>query len=190
MFDFKYLQACTLIAVVSFGCDSGDDEAGNDATETAGDTTDTTGDTTDTTGDGDGDGDAAVPSNAAELLPFLEAESYAGFAAESAVHAATGASPHGDVRVFINATLDGSLADGNAAHPVGSAAIKELYMNDARVGWAVMVKTQADSDGGNGWYWYEIMNDSVIADGNGDMTCTGCHAGTGNDFFSTVYPLQ
>lgn len=133
-----------------------------------------------------------VPSNAAALLAFLQAESYAQFAAESAVHAATNGSPHNDVRVFINDTLSQSLAGGQTSHPVGSAAIKELYDTDqtTRIGWAVSVKTQADSAGGQGWYWYEIINGSVVADAKGLALCTGCHQSTGQDFFSSNYPLQ
>jgi hypothetical protein len=160
---------------VTSGCDGGD-EAGD-------------GDTATETGDTGAAGD--VPSNADELTPFLEGNGYSGFSAESAVHAGTGTSPHGMVRVYINDTLEQSLAAGNSSHPVGSAAIKELYDADGVTvdGWAVSVKTAQDSGDGMGWYWYRIINDDLTSDSNGDAQCTGCHQ-PGVDYFTTVYPLQ
>ncbi|MEM9492611.1 MAG: cytochrome P460 family protein, partial [Myxococcota bacterium] len=153
------------------------------------------GDTDASTGGDDastGGGGDAVPTNAAELLPFLEADEYRDFPAESAVHAQTNGSPHGMVRVFINQALDDSLSAGNEAHPVGAASVKELYDGDGAtlIGWAVMVKTAEDSAGGQGWYWYEILNGQVIADDLGDTTCIGCHNAGGSDLFRTNYPLQ
>ena len=60
-------------------------------------------------------------------------------------------------------------------------------------GWAVMVKTQADSANGKGWYWYEITSttdgSSPVVSGNGVPLCFGCHF-TGRDFVLTDYPLQ
>lgn len=133
-----------------------------------------------------------VPPEGTALLSFLQGNSYAQFPAESAVRAPTVPSPHGRVRVFLNTTLDQSLNANNAAHPVGSAAVKELYdaTGTTRTGWAVSVKTQADSNGGQGWYWYEIINNRVIADGNGLPGCANCHQSSGQDFVSTLYPLQ
>jgi hypothetical protein len=158
------------------GCDGGGDEMAD-------------GETASETGDTGAAGD--VPSNAAELTPFLEGNEYSGFTAESAVHASTGSSPHGMVRVYINDTLEQSLADGNTSHPVGSSAIKELYDADGvtRLGWAVSVKTAEDSGDGMGWYWYRNLSDDVTADANGDAACTGCHQ-PGVDYFTSVYPLQ
>lgn len=178
------LPTLTLLALCPIACgDDGMAEAGDETGDGDGDGDDG--------GDGDGDGDE-VPANAAELLPWLEAGEYLDFPAESQIHGQTGASPHGDVRVFINETLDASLAADNESHPEGSAAIKEIYGSDGSTlaGWAVSVKTQADSAGGEGWYWYEILNGSVLADGNADPTCNGCHMNTGVDFFSSIYPLQ
>jgi len=166
------------------GCDSGDG-SGTD-TDTADPTTETTGDATDTS-DSETAGPAGVPTNSAELLPWLEANSYSSWTAESDVHASTG--PHGEVRTYINANLETSLM-GGGDHSEGAASVKELYSGGTLIGWAVMVKIQADSDGGNGWYWYEKLNDDVIADGNGDGTCTGCHSSGSADFFKTVYPLE
>jgi len=45
-------------------------------------------------------------------------------------------------------------------------------------GWAVSVKTSANSEGGKGWYWYEILSapsGNVVAQANGVPLCSGCH---------------
>ena len=147
-------------------------------------------------GDSDGDSDSGslsdVPSQAGPLQDFLDAGEYLDFAAESGVHGSTNGSPHGDVRVFLNASLDDSLAAGNTAHPAGAAAIKELYAADQStlIGWAVAVKLEADSDGGQGWYWYERLDGTVVADGKGPSGCVGCHVGSGVDFVASEYPLD
>ncbi len=48
-----------------------------------------------------------------------------------------------------------------------------------------MVKTQADSDNGQGWYWYEVISTTdptqIVKEGNGDPFCAGCHS-PGRDF--------
>ncbi len=132
-----------------------------------------------------------VPPIGEPLQTFLQAGNYEAFPAESAVHAPIAPSPHGQVRTFINPKLDASLAAGNAAHPVGSAAVKELYdAEGTRTGWAVSVKTDADSAGGEGWYWFEVLGGDVVIDGNGVAACTGCHGSSGVDYFSSPYPLQ
>lgn len=129
------------------------------------------------------------PTDSAELLPWLEAGEYLGWAAESAVHQSTG--PHGMVRTFFNQTLVDSYEDGLAAHPQGSATVKELYTAGGQPnGWAVMVKVQPDSAGGDGWYWYELLGETVFADGTGVGLCTGCHSGGGVDYVLTPWPLQ
>lgn len=171
-----------------------------DSSSGGGATTDGNGGNTDTgggggdTGGGGGDtaGGGEVPSESAALFAYLQGADYKTFEAEAAVHASP---THGQVRVYVNSLLAGSLAAGDATHPAGSAAIKELYEDDLTTlkGWAVSVKTQADSDGGNGWYWYEITSttdgSAPAVDGTGVSACTGCHA-AGKDFFQTAYPLQ
>lgn len=134
-----------------------------------------------------------VPANSGTLFPYLQARMYDHFAAETAVHSSTG--PHGKVRTFINDILDNSLNAGNISHPAGAATVKELYQNDGvtLLGWAVMVKTDDDSAGGLGWYWYEIFSttddSNPVADGNGVSLCYGCHS-SGADYFLSPYPLQ
>ncbi|MEX1363752.1 MAG: hypothetical protein AB1Z98_11530 [Nannocystaceae bacterium] len=154
---------------------------------TTGDGTATDPGTTDgTTGDAV---DQLPPTNPAQLEAWLIEGDYLGWAGESAVHGSTG--PHfGNVRTYVNDALFASLDAGAAEHPMEAATVKELYGPGNTIrGWAVMVKVQADSAGGDGWYWYEIYDDSVLADGTGLGVCTGCHGG-GTDYVLTPFPLQ
>jgi hypothetical protein len=146
------------------------------------------------TGAGGGAGGAGeVPVSGADLFPYLKAGGYLGFTTESTVHDSTG--PHGGkVRTYINPSLEASLKAGSAEHPVGAASVKELYLSGSSVqGWAVMVKTQAASDAGQGWYWYEVYSatdpSNPVADGNGVPLCYNCHV-SGKDFFRSPFPLQ
>lgn len=132
-----------------------------------------------------------VPTEDAALFAYLQAGRYREFAAESGVHPSAG--PHGNgVRSFVNSILDRSLADGSPSHPVGAAAVKELYDSGSTLtGWAVEVKV-ADGAGGDGWYWYEVFSTtdgSRPISGVGNPICTGCHA-AGVDFVRIPYPLQ
>ncbi|MCG5051552.1 MAG: hypothetical protein KA712_01205 [Myxococcales bacterium] len=125
----------------------------------------------------------AVPTTAAALKTFLESGGYKTFKAEPMAHASTG--PHGKVRTYVNASLAAALAAGGTNHPVGAASVKELFgSNDALRGWAVLVKTEAASNGGQGFYWYEILDGSVVADGQGVGLCSSCHA-AGKDYVLT-----
>lgn len=139
---------------------------------------------TDTTASG------SVPTNADDLMKFLQEGKYKSWPKESKVHAATLGSPHGPVLVYVNEILDQSLKAGNSTHPVGAASIKELYQSDMTTlnGYAVMVKATAGS-GGNTWYWYEKIGSNVVANSTGAVVCTGCHS-PGKDFFRTEYPLK
>lgn len=137
------------------------------------------------------DATAAVPTEAEALLAFLQAGAYRDFPHESAPHPSQG--PHGSVQTYLDPTLAGSLEAGAATHPVGAAAVKELYQGGELSGWAVYVKTQADSDGGNGFYWYEVFSTTdptrIGADGVGVPLCVGCHQ-AGRDFTLSPFPLQ
>jgi hypothetical protein len=132
--------------------------------------------------------DQLPPTQGGPLLTWLESGAYTSWAAESGLHASTG--PHfGDVRTFVNDALDASLAAGNTEHPMGSAAVKELYGNGSNVrGWSVMVKTESGT-GGDRWWWYERYDGSVFASSQGSNVCVPCHV-DGNDFFQSPYPLQ
>ena len=144
-----------------------------------------------------GSAPGAVPTDNSALHDYLRAGSYRQMPdMESDQHPSAG--PHAKygrpVRVFVNEILAASLETGNDEHPVGSEAVKEMYLPDGNLeGWAVMVKTQDDSDGGRGWFWYEAISTEPGADpfmsGNGIPLCFGCHS-SGNDYVLTGWPLQ
>jgi len=126
----------------------------------------------------------SVPTTLAEIEAWLRTGSYLDWQAESATHPPAG--PHGArVRTFVNDVLFASLLAGGAQHPAQSAAVKEIYdSGENLLGWAVEVKVQADSAGGQGWYWYEFGSA-----GRGLPVCTGCHS-LGVDYFRTPFPLH
>ncbi len=141
--------------------------------------------------------DSVVPVNSDKLFKHLQGADYRKFAAvESSPHPSRG--PHTKfglpVRVYLDPKLDASLAAGNASHPAGSAAVKEMYDESGNLqGWAVMVKTGEDSANGQGWFWYEITSttsgSNPVAAGNGIPLCFGCHF-PGKDFVLSDYPLK
>ncbi len=128
--------------------------------------------------------ESPVPSNPDDLLAFLQAGKYARFAAEPAPHPSTG--PHGTVRTFANAILTESISRGDASHPIGSASVKEIFRGTDRIGWAVLVKVDADSAAGNGYYWYEYADGAVAAEGRGFSVCVDCHSHSTDDFVYTT----
>jgi hypothetical protein len=133
----------------------------------------------------------AIPTESRALLAWLQAGYYKSWTAESARHQSRG--PHGTfVRTYLNDTVLASLQAGSAQHPAGAAVVKELYgSGDTVQTWAVEIKVQDDSAGGNGWYWWEAQAYA----GFGVPICTGCHSGnygglTTHDFVLTPFPLQ
>ena len=99
------------------------------------------------------------------------------------------------MRVFYNDTLTRSLAAKNAEHPIGAAAVKEMFTNgDELQGWAVMVKTQERTDEGRGWFWYEVTSrtdaNAIAARGNGVPGCVSCHSFRDDDLILSGYPLK
>jgi hypothetical protein len=136
-----------------------------------------------------------IPTSGPELLAWLQAGNYLDWTSESALHPPVG--PHFQlVLTYFNEPLLASLAAGDASHPAGSAAVKELYNNGGELaGWAAMVKTQDDSDGGMSWFWYEGFGDSISFSGFGLGVCTSCHDSEyrglpSKDFVLSPYPLQ
>ena len=123
------------------------------------------------------------PATPAAMKPYLDARVYSAWPAEPAIKAS---SVHfGNVRIWTNPTLKASLAAGKVEHPVGSAAVKELYGNGTqRRGWAAMVRTRAGA-GGDGWYWYEVFDGNLVGEGQGVTQtagpCDSCHR-SGLDF--------
>ena len=97
----------------------------------------------------------------------------------------------------MNDRLLQSLEAGNARHPAGAAAVKELYGSNGEEvrGWSVSVKLAEASAGGAGWYWYERFGSSIYGDAIGAPGCTGCHGSdsgsfTSKDFVLAPFPLQ
>ncbi|MET0216548.1 MAG: hypothetical protein ABW205_01285 [Burkholderiales bacterium] len=133
------------------------------------------------------------PVSSKELFDWLKAGGYKDWAHENDPHPSEGSHP-GAVRTFLNPSLAASLEAGAAAHPEGSTAVLELYgKRGALHGWAVSIKTQSDSGGGKGWYWYEVFSardgNRTFAADRGVPGCFECHA-KGRDFVMSPYPLK
>lgn len=139
-----------------------------------------------------GDEGGTVPTSAVPLQAWLAKRAYRCWAHESVQHKSTG--PHGgEVKAFLNAKLEGSMK-GTAEHAEGAVAVKEFFATGGTevTGWAVLVKTQASSASGQGFYWYETFGTTPGAstiEGQGKALCVGCHSG-GKDFVLTPYPLR
>ncbi len=138
-----------------------------------------------------------VPTGKEPLFQFLVDGKYKNFpASESKMHPSSG--PHSKfgrpVKVFMNARMNDALKAGRKALPKGAGAVKEMFDASGKLeGWAVMLKTQDESDGGKGWFWYEVTSttDSSAprASSNGVARCFGCHS-VGHDYVLTDYPLK
>lgn len=133
------------------------------------------------------------PTDGAAVLKWLQAGSYKKWPKESTPHKSLGPHPV-QVITYLNPVLDKSLASKSSTHPAGSAAVKELLDAVGKLtGWAVSVKTDADSQAGKGWYWYEILgttaSGNVVANGIGVPLCYGCHT-PGRDFVLISHPLK
>ncbi|HEV3191756.1 MAG TPA: hypothetical protein VGY54_14700, partial [Polyangiaceae bacterium] len=128
---------------------------------------------------------------------WLAAGSYKQWQSEPDIHAARSPSPHGFDRVYSNSVISMNAA-GTGAWPVGAAAVKELYAavtDTTPVGYAVYLKTQADSAAGANWYFYErvplssgvphdangVVADGLGATGTANSICVACHAAAGSD---------
>ncbi len=139
--------------------------------------------------------DIRVPTNPDDLFEFLTAGRYKSWAHESQLREVPTRVPHPDyVVTYLNAALDDSMKAGNDSHPAGSAAVKEMYDEGRELlGWAVSVKTDADSDRGRNWYWYETISTTdpsdIVVEGMGAQLCVRCHARGGVDNVRIPYPL-
>ena len=128
-----------------------------------------------------GDIESNVPIEEGALIDFLRAGRYKQFSArESSTHPSRG--PHTKfglpVRVYLDPVIHASLEAGRDSHPAGAAIVKEMFSADGELaGWAVMVKTEEESDGGRGWFWYEVTSTRAgaapVASGNGVPLCFG-----------------
>ena len=120
------------------------------------------------------------PTTAREMEAWLDEEHYLQWACEEdatvkdfgipAIHV-HGVSSRVCSNILLATSRGGTL-------PAGVASVKEVYDDSGSLlARAVAAKVRADSDEGNGWYWYEGEN----AAGFGLSTCTGCHAAAGSD---------
>jgi len=183
---FLFVSAC--LCVGGLGCSDEDAADGAPGGATSGATSDA----------------QSPPQGASNVEAWLAEAHYQSWACESAVHEARMPSPHGFNRICSN-DLIAQSAEGADAWPEGAAAVKELYdsaSDSAPVGYAVYLKTNADSAGGANWYWYErVPLDSaaphddagVVADGLGTggaekSICVGCHQAAGADALHTPTP--
>ena len=196
------LAACgsdTGTGTTGTGGSAGTTTTGSDGTTTGGSTS---------TGGGMLATDAQTPPQGGvqPMKDWLAKGDYKTWHCEAAEHASKDPSPHGWNRICSNDKLAGAGAMGN--FPVGSAGVKELWdkMGGKVIGYAVYVKTQADSAAGANWYWYEdnptipAPTGPIVADGYGDAgqaksICVGCHshassmfAATARDFVFTQVP--
>jgi hypothetical protein len=118
-----------------------------------------------------------IDTSSKGIQTFVTDRGHANWTAEPAVHESAG--PHGKVRVFFNDSLKGALASNAATHPVGSAAVKELYESDGTTldGYAVMVKI-AEGSAKESWIWWEGFTPELegSAYGRGIGGCDGCHS--------------
>ncbi len=148
-------------------------------------------------------GDPQLPpiTGSADVESWLAQGHYKAWKCEPAPHAARSPSPHAINRICNNSKLAAQPA-GPGEYPVGAAAVKELFSEDAGtiIGYAVEVHVSAGTNTSN-WYWYE-RNPSlgapakngvagVVADGIGpnegisggptEQVCTSCHRAAGSD---------
>jgi len=159
------------------------------------------GDTANGSSSGPTEGPQTPPQGGSKVEAWLSEGHYRSWACEETLHEARMPSPHGFNRICSN-DLIAKSAEGTTAWPEGAAAVKELYDSEgdsAPVGYAVYLKTSADSAGGANWYWYERVpqgsaaphdDAGVVADGLGTggpekSICVGCHLGAGSDALHT-----
>ncbi|WP_081988161.1 cytochrome P460 family protein [Psychroserpens jangbogonensis] len=138
-----------------------------------------------------------IPLGKEQLFAYLKSGKYKSYSnKEATAHPSLG--PHQKlglpVRVFMNDIIAKSLEEGNNEHPLGSVIVKEMFTADNQPnGWAIMAKTHDKSDGGNGWFWYEVTDDNdadkIAAIGNGVEGCVSCHT-IGRDMVRTSFPLK
>jgi hypothetical protein len=144
-----------------------------------------------------------VPTDLSQagIEAFLKSDVFAGWTWDSATPRAPGAvSPHGRVRVAMNATLVASIAagaDGSTdakGFAAGSMAVKEMYDDaDMRIGRAFMLKRGPGNSTQNWLYYCDGtlsrcgLSGSAMspfyATGTTLSACNTCH---GSYFFSAL----
>ncbi len=95
-------------------------------------------------------------------------------------------------RVYLNDTLVESLLRGSRKHPVGAAAVRELYAEDFEtlIGYSATLKV-SDEDS-SAWHWFERLelapDSPPKVDTAGAAGCISCHQ-AGIDFVQSTLPL-
>ncbi len=124
-----------------------------------------------------------IPLSSDKLFEFLQRGEYESWEHEADIQEPRG--PHDDGITFVNPSMQEALHGRLGVMPVGAAAVREMYKDAAQYGWAVSIKTQADSADGDNWYWYEVLSTTdgsrLAAAGMGVPLCTSCHR-LGRDF--------
>lgn len=137
------------------------------------------------------------PMGAEKLEAWLAQGAYLKWHCEPKPHLFRAPSPHGFNRICSNDLIADNV-EASGDWPKGAAAVKELYAaedGEEPVGYAVYLKTAADSAEGASWYWYERVPpdneaphdaDGVVVDGMGDTglaktVCVSCHNAAGAD---------
>jgi hypothetical protein len=196
------LAACGNSSATTTG--TGGNGTGGAASHSSAASVGNTSSTTGTTGTGGSTASQKPPQGADAVEAWLAMGDYKTWHCEPAVHASRSPSPHGFNRICSNDALAAD-AMGTGVWAKGSAAVKELYnaaTDTTPVGYAVYLKTAADSAAGANWYWYERVpltsmapHDAkgVVADGLGasepaQTICVGCHAAAGSDAAHTPTP--
>jgi hypothetical protein len=98
----------------------------------------------------------------------------------------------GGARVYLNDLLMESLIAERPEHPLGAAAVRELYAEDftTLTGYSALVK--ANSEEGNGWFCFEVLEPGPDVEATTAKVaapgCQGCHR-AGHDFIQSRLPL-
>jgi len=125
------------------------------------------------------------PRGSTDVLTWLAAGHYLSWTCEAERHPARPGSGHGANRICSNTALV-LAADGAGPFPVGAAAVKEIYSDAGAIRQYAVYRKVEEGTGGASWYWYEGLGDDIVANGEDDGTCTGCHARAPRDFVYTV----
>ncbi|MDQ3367475.1 MAG: hypothetical protein M3680_18805 [Myxococcota bacterium] len=136
---------------------------------------------------GDDVADVQVPPRGhADVFAWLEAGHYLAWSCEPEPHPRRPGSGHGPNRICSNTALQ--TAGGDGPYPVGAAAVKEIFDDAGQLRQYAVYRKMTAGTGGDSWYWYEGFGDDVVANAEGDDTCTGCHGRAPRDFVYTVVP--
>jgi hypothetical protein len=129
--------------------------------------------------------DPQVPARGHDdVMTWLAAGYYLSWTCEAAPHPPRSGSGHGPNRICSNDALSSFAGDGS--FPVGAAAVKEVYGSAGAIRLYAVYRKVTAEDGGDSWYWFEGKGGEVVGNGEGDGTCTGCHARAPHDFVYTV----